>query len=420
MPAATGASTSATCSASSRVGTSTRPSGRRGSPLRRRAGRASARRTRASCRSRSWPARRRRCPVEGDRDRLGLDGERGGEAGRARGRGRPPSGTPRSAKPVGMYSKSGSRSVVRLRRRCVLDRSLWVGDGAARARVGVSVLVMSSIRVPGCTRLRHAPAAIARCQGRTHDRGHEGRTHRQRLPPPRRAALPATASPSSTSRTSRPSRGARSPTPRWPSGPGRRRRPRRTRHRRGRTRRDRQPQLGPPADRLLRRVSGSGRMLVPINFRLVAEEVKYIVEHCGARVLLVDPELEGAMAVGRVRAQVRHRRRARRRAAEHASSRSRGTYDEDATATINYTSGTTARPKGVQLTHRNIWLNATTFGWQLGDQRPRRVPAHAAAVPLQRVGRALRRHRDGRHARHHPQDRRRRDPAPRRAARRHA
>ena len=35
--------------------------------------------------------------------------------------------------------------------------------------------------------------------------------------------------------------------------------------------------------------------------------------------------------------------------------------DEDATATINYTSGTTARPKGVQLTHRNIWINAVTF-----------------------------------------------------------
>ena len=40
--------------------------------------------------------------------------------------------------------------------------------------------------------------------------------------------------------------------------------------------------------------------------------------------------------------------------------------DEDATATINYTSGTTARPKGVQLTHRNLWLNAATFGWQMG------------------------------------------------------
>ncbi|MCU1450050.1 MAG: AMP-dependent synthetase and ligase, partial [Acidimicrobiales bacterium] len=36
--------------------------------------------------------------------------------------------------------------------------------------------------------------------------------------------------------------------------------------------------------------------------------------------------------------------------------------DEGATATINYTSGTTARPKGVQLTHRNNWINATTFG----------------------------------------------------------
>ena len=40
--------------------------------------------------------------------------------------------------------------------------------------------------------------------------------------------------------------------------------------------------------------------------------------------------------------------------------------DEDATASINYTSGTTARPKGVQLTHRNIWINAATFGWQIG------------------------------------------------------
>ena len=40
--------------------------------------------------------------------------------------------------------------------------------------------------------------------------------------------------------------------------------------------------------------------------------------------------------------------------------------DEDATATINYTSGTTARPKGVQITHRNIWVNAVTFGLHAG------------------------------------------------------
>jgi len=39
--------------------------------------------------------------------------------------------------------------------------------------------------------------------------------------------------------------------------------------------------------------------------------------------------------------------------------------DEHATASINYTSGTTARPKGVQLTHRNCWLNAAIFGWHV-------------------------------------------------------
>ena len=40
--------------------------------------------------------------------------------------------------------------------------------------------------------------------------------------------------------------------------------------------------------------------------------------------------------------------------------------DEDATASINYTSGTTARPKGVQLTHRTLWLHAASVGWHLG------------------------------------------------------
>lgn len=43
-------------------------------------------------------------------------------------------------------------------------------------------------------------------------------------------------------------------------------------------------------------VSAYGRVLVPINFRLNAEEIGYIVEHSGATVLLVDPEQDAALA----------------------------------------------------------------------------------------------------------------------------
>jgi fatty-acyl-CoA synthase len=114
-------------------------------------------------------------------------------------------------------------------------------------------------------------------------------------------------------------------------------------------------------------VSAHGRVLVPVNFRLNAEEIRYILEHSGSTVALIDPELDeplrhlavkhrfvlgtatDGMLFGRVGATPRLR-----------------VTDENATVSINYTSGTTARPKGVQLTHRGCWLNAVTFGWHLG------------------------------------------------------
>ena len=107
-------------------------------------------------------------------------------------------------------------------------------------------------------------------------------------------------------------------------------------------------------------VSGSGRVLVPINFRLAEPEVRYIVEHNGAQVLLVDPELDGPLST----VTAKHRF-VLGESDEIIFPKGRvgneWTPDENATATINYTSGTTARPKGVQLTHRNVWMNATTF-----------------------------------------------------------
>jgi fatty-acyl-CoA synthase len=116
-------------------------------------------------------------------------------------------------------------------------------------------------------------------------------------------------------------------------------------------------------------VSAWGRVLVPVNFRLTQPEVSYIVEHSGARVLLVDPELDDPLKA--VEAEHRFVLDGTSDAELFAPAPPGAVPrawepDEDATCSINYTSGTTARPKGVELTHRNCWLNATVFGWHTG------------------------------------------------------
>ncbi|SNR60269.1 Acyl-CoA synthetase (AMP-forming)/AMP-acid ligase II [Haloechinothrix alba] len=113
-------------------------------------------------------------------------------------------------------------------------------------------------------------------------------------------------------------------------------------------------------------VTGYGRVLVPINFRLTTEEISYIVEHCQASALLVDPELADSLAG----IDVPHRfilgSDSDAQLYRFGTEPEPWQHDEHAVATINYTSGTTARPKGVELTHRSIWVNATTFALHAG------------------------------------------------------
>src|SRR5690349_6842658 len=116
---------------------------------------------------------------------------------------------------------------------------------------------------------------------------------------------------------------------------------------------------------LLLSVPSYGRVLVPINFRLSPEEVSYIVGHSGARVLLVDPELDSSLKGIECEHRFGTGEEYEQLLRFDAEPRPWAEPDEDATATINYTSGTTARPKGVQLTHRNLWVNAVTFGMHM-------------------------------------------------------
>ncbi|MBY6680958.1 AMP-binding protein [Rhodococcus sp. BP-149] len=112
-------------------------------------------------------------------------------------------------------------------------------------------------------------------------------------------------------------------------------------------------------------ISGWGRVIVPVNFRLRPDEVRYIIEDSGARVLYIDPELKDSL--GDVECEhVVVLGDDQNLYAPPGSTPAPWDPDENATAAINYTSGTTARPKGVQITHRNIWVNAVTFGMHVG------------------------------------------------------
>jgi fatty-acyl-CoA synthase len=107
-------------------------------------------------------------------------------------------------------------------------------------------------------------------------------------------------------------------------------------------------------------VPAAGAVLVAINFRLSAREIGYILEHSGAQVLFVDPELEALTADAPADVDiVRLGEPYERLLAEgDATDTPSVVGDEQDPIAIDYTSGTTGRPKGVVYTYRGAYLNA--------------------------------------------------------------
>lgn len=111
-----------------------------------------------------------------------------------------------------------------------------------------------------------------------------------------------------------------------------------------------------------------GAVLVPINYRLLASDFEYIINHCGAKVVCVHGDYIDAIDSIRDKLPgVRHfvaLEGVREGWIDYESTlaASRPAFQapeiaENDLLTINYTSGTTARPKGVMITHRNAYLN---------------------------------------------------------------
>ncbi|HJZ95881.1 MAG TPA: AMP-binding protein, partial [Candidatus Solibacter sp.] len=99
-----------------------------------------------------------------------------------------------------------------------------------------------------------------------------------------------------------------------------------------------------------------GAIVVMLNTRLSAGELEWILKHCGAKVLLVDPALKPLAANAGVPHLIDDYEAFLQ--STDGSCYAVPVTDENACIAINYTSGTTGFPKGVMYTHRGAWVNA--------------------------------------------------------------
>jgi len=112
-----------------------------------------------------------------------------------------------------------------------------------------------------------------------------------------------------------------------------------------------------------------GAVLVPINYRLIADDFRYLIAHSGAKIVCAHADyLDGVDAIRGDLPEVQHYvalSGARDGWLDYETliassdpSFAATAVDERDLLTINYTSGTTSRPKGVMITHRNAWMNS--------------------------------------------------------------
>ena len=111
-----------------------------------------------------------------------------------------------------------------------------------------------------------------------------------------------------------------------------------------------------------------GAVLVPINYRLLPNDFEYIINHCGAKVICAHSDYIEAVECIRGKLEGVEHFVALEGAgkgwidyettlAKHGPVFEKPDIAESDLLTINYTSGTTARPKGVMITHRNAYMN---------------------------------------------------------------
>jgi acyl-CoA synthetase (AMP-forming)/AMP-acid ligase II len=113
-------------------------------------------------------------------------------------------------------------------------------------------------------------------------------------------------------------------------------------------------------------VPAAGGVLVAINTRLSSPEIRYILEHSGARILFVDAELESLVAEPPAGVEVIRVDDDGQRTDPYEQLLAEGSpasvpsplLDEEEPIAIDYTSGTTGQPKGVVYTFRGAYLNS--------------------------------------------------------------